>query len=276
MKAFLDISQVGIPISTRDKNELRFNCIFCDDSRYHLYVNTKKKLYHCFKCGISGRTNIGNDYINHTYFEKLEQPEKRDIQSKLQLPPAVEGLLTKAALKYLVDRNIFESDVERHNIYAASYKSLYFGRVIIPCNAYAGYADYFTARAYTRLAFPKYINPESPKSKCFVSPEKHDIYWPQLWDSNHVMLVEGPFDYLKASRHGRCIALLGKELNKEVARYIISNFSMVYVMLDNGLKEKESALIIKDRLQIHVNIRILECPKKDPGEMIPDDFYKLL
>lgn len=35
---------------TQNGEELRINCPFCLDTKYHGYVNTWNKVYHCFKC----------------------------------------------------------------------------------------------------------------------------------------------------------------------------------------------------------------------------------
>lgn len=274
---FLDYSRLGQFIKTRKKEEVRFNCIFCDDETYHLYVNLSKRVYHCFKCGSKGKTNVNPGVVQSTHLEYV--PAKKSEENKRsyfhKLPKPVYDLLTPAATRYLINRGIKESDISRHKIYAAHPSSIYFGRLIIPCNTFRGFADYYVARAYTKLLFPKYLNPISNKG-LFISPPLQDEYHDQLWADDEVVIVEGPFDYLKASRHGPCVALLGKTLSLEAARGIVSRFNKAYVLLDRGLKEKQAGLHIRDILNIHIDIEILDLKDhKDPGEMEPHNFASL-
>lgn len=274
MKPFLDLSQVGIPIPTKDKHEIRFNCIFCEDEGYHLYVNTKKRIFHCFRCNASGRTNILNDTLEHIHLDNIGKLESSTPIGKLKLPPKHKDTLTKAAIRYLEGRGLYESDIENHKIYCAAAGSIYFGRVIIPCNPSSGWADYFVARSYTRLSFPKYVNPSGSGRHLFLS-RNHNSKWRDLWGPQELLLVEGPFDFLKASRHGPTACLLGKNLSNTQAREIVTEFSKVYIMLDQGPRELVAAMMLANRLRPHVDVHVLQCPKKDPGEMIPSDFEEV-
>lgn len=273
MSAFLDISQVGLPIHTKDKNEIRFNCVFCDDDAFHLYINTRKRVYHCFRCGAAGRTNIGDFGLA----EKLAFDRNKHIPDSgpIQLPKPYKDLLTPAGIRYLMSRGIYESDVERHKLYCAAPYTRYFGRVIIPNHARQGYCNYFVARSYTKIGFPRYLNPPGGRGILFLSPDKPDNYFPQYWGESSLLIVEGPFDYLKASRHGPTLALLGKELNNEQARTLVTKYSTIYIMLDQGTKESLAALKIQTIVRPYVDCHILQCPKKDPGEMNDNDFREL-
>jgi len=272
---FLDYSRLGMSIPTNSQDEIRFNCIFCEDEHYHLYVNIKKRVYVCHKCNTSGKHNIVVADMNRVLFNELEKHQK-DIPVKLlKLPKAYKDYLTPAAKRYLASRDIYESDIRRHKIYCAAPFTFYFGRLIIPCNARAGWCSYFVARAYTKIRFPKYLNPSYSRTNVFLSPEEPaDERWSKLWDFNELMLVEGPFDYLKASRHGPTVALLGKQLSNEQAKFIVSVFDKVYIMLDQGIPESLAAIKIRDMLASHVDVEILNCPKKDPGECNEEDFQE--
>src|SRR6202008_3864914 len=46
-------------IPTNKKEEVRINCPICsDDTKYHMYVNTVKNVYHCHKCNSSGKLKL--------------------------------------------------------------------------------------------------------------------------------------------------------------------------------------------------------------------------
>lgn len=269
---FLDWSQISYPINTRDPKEIRINCIYCNDESYHCYVNLKKKVFHCFRCGVSGKTNIDDERITNQYL--TEKDESLQHETQIRLPEAIktDHKLTMRAIKYLARRGIFESDVERHGLFCAAPKSIYFGRLIIPSKRRGNFASYFCARAYTNIAFPKYLNPPGGKRAAFQSPEEPDRYFPQFWPVNELMLVEGPFDMLKASRHGPTIALLGKELMPHIARDIISRFTKVRIMLDQGIREHWAAIKVQELLKCHIEVEVIQCPKKDPGDMDEKDF----
>jgi DNA primase len=162
-------------------------------------------------------------------------------------------------------------------MYAASPYSKYFGRLILPYNPRAGFASYFVARSYTGLAFPKYLNPSGSKNLVFFGPQLPDPAYEQYWNPDELVLVEGPFDMIKASRHGPAGAILGKELKHSQARIIVAGFSRVYLLLDNDLitKDPMARTRMRDLLELHLDVKLLDCPKKDPGEMEPRDFEEL-
>lgn len=276
-KPFLDVSLLGDHVDTRDKDELRFDCPYCEDEGKHLYVNVRKGVYHCFRCGVSGRTNLKSREIEKFHLISSETKlEARARTELLKLPHAHKDLITPTALKYLVKRGIKESDVEKWRIYCASPNSKYFGRLIIPYRPYQGYCRYFVARAYTSLPWPKYLNPSGGRDILFFSPAYDPDDPLQLWGLDELVLVEGPFDCIKAGRYGPAAALLGKTLRPEQAHLIVSSFSKVYVLLDNeGTKTKINSLELKDLLSVHVEVEILTCPLKDPGEMEYADFQGL-
>jgi DNA primase len=244
-------------------------------------VNLKKQVFQCFKCSTKGKTNVNFGTLKLVHFDT---PKDNPVITKTlnhRMPNATPDIITPSALRYLDRRNIKESDVARHKMFSASSNSIYFGRIIIPINPFRGYADYFVARAYTKLGIPKYLNPGGNKS-LFISPPGTDEYFEQYWDTDQVCLVEGPFDFLKASRHGPCIALLGKTLSLEAARAIVARFSKAFILLDTGLTESMAALRVADMLRNHIDTELIHIPKylnakdpKDPGDMNPQDFKEL-
>ena len=273
---FLDSSRIGNFITTKERYEIRADCPFCNDEKYHLYVNVKKQVFHCFRCGAKGKTNVTNILLSNVVSAKLLKESEPSNKQPLKLPEPCDITLSIAARNYLFTRGLQESDVMRHKIYSAAPTSIYCGRIIISSNPFYGFANYFVGRSYLKWILPKYLNPPGGKHKPFISPPMEDMYHKQLWGNHEVLLVEGPFDYLKASRHGPCIALLGKHLPEAHRKEILTNYGAVYIMLDRGVKESIAAIKIRDSLKNYLlKVNILECPKKDPGEMEPKDFEEL-
>ena len=278
---FLDVSLLGEPLTTRSKDEFRFNCPFCGDDSFHLYVNCKKGVYHCFKCETSGRTNFRTGDLEVLRVTTLS-PKQPIANEPIKLPNAHPDLITPVAMKYLVRRGVIEEDVERWRIYCAHPTSKYCGRLIIPYNPIRGYCSYFVARAYTGLPWPKYLNPPGSRDILFCGPNYQSGEAPRFeayWDLDTIILVEGPFDCIKASRHGPSAALLGKDLKEVQRRVLISAFSRVVILLDNTKDTRVglNALKIKDLLKIHLDVEIKHPPegKKDPGDMTPQDFEEV-
>lgn len=270
---FLDYTRLGVPHPTSKPEEIRFDCPFCEDSQAHLYLNSKKRVWNCFKCGQSGRTNYITSHMDQIHLAEVEKFQKETEFVPLKLPPAYKYYYTESSKKYLQSRGVYESDCRRHRIYCAAPNTLYFGRLIIPSNARGGFCTYFAARSYTKLHWPKYLNPSNPRTSLYLSPaSEYESRFPRLWTDDELMLVEGPFDFIKASRHGPTAALLGKQLSNEQAKQIVSIYSMCYIMLDQGTVESLAAIKIRDMLAPHIDVQILRCPRKDPGEMSPQDF----
>lgn len=46
--------RLGEPVTTGRPDEIRYNCPFCGDRGYHLYLNREKNAFNCYKCGKSG------------------------------------------------------------------------------------------------------------------------------------------------------------------------------------------------------------------------------
>lgn len=54
---FLSVVEAcGIPIKRRTLNatEVQCRCPFCEDNKYHLYINREKETWHCCRCGAGG------------------------------------------------------------------------------------------------------------------------------------------------------------------------------------------------------------------------------
>lgn len=275
---FLDFSSItSHPIDTQKKEEIRFNCVYCGDEGHHLYVNLKKQVFKCHHCQAGGKTNISAQNLQRASLVDIDEPTKPIVHQRIKLPPMVDDVMTKAAARYLAQRGYTEGDAVRHGMYCAAPSSIvYFGRIIIPYKPGGGTATYFTARSYMKYLIPRYLNPPGNKNLVFLSPDGTDKDYETLWTPDTVMIVEGPLDMVKASRHGRAGALLGKEISTVQVRIIASRFSKALVMLDQGLKEQYAAMRVAELLRPHMDVDVLDCPKKDPGEMEPEDFEEVI
>ena len=79
MKLTIDYINDAEHIITR-AGEIKLNCPDCGDTKFHLYVNLAKEVYHCFKCNIAGK--LEKEYLGRIWAATKE--EKRKIR-KYQL-----------------------------------------------------------------------------------------------------------------------------------------------------------------------------------------------
>lgn len=233
--------------------EIRINCPECDDTNFKCYVNVKRALYNCYRCGKGGRLSISTeklveDYENakeaylkyhsedtRKYLYELEDrklvgtliPSKRVVKN---LPLHTE--LTNEALDFLRDRGVTDFQIRWHKIMSSSDGK----RVIIPIyNVTRGWVTgtkikYFVSRSITNDGI-KYINAPWPKNDTlFISPEKSTKF-----GELQPVLCEGVFDAMAIGRvKGFAgVSLLGKRANREQLEEIVARFKTVIIMLDS-------------------------------------------
>lgn len=238
-------------------------------------------------------TFIGSKLIRATSYEANEhgvnEPEK------LALPPgfktlnefvahfplmAFENIKDPAAPNNLIFRYVYERFDK--NIIETTDACTYWGfgfvegdrglenRVIIPSFDAEGQLNYYSARAITDTAFPKYQNPSVPREDIVFN--ELNIDW-----SDPLTIVEGPFDLVKCNSNATC--LLGSNLTTEYLLFLrlIQHNTPVILALDPDAEDK--TLRIAELLHNYGNeVKILTIPScyKDVGEMTRKDFIKQL
>lgn len=85
--------------------EIKALCPFCDDKHYHLYLNTAKNQWNCFKCGAKGNDVSLYARINCMTNGEAVNELKRYIGNT---EPSVKKQVTSVPIKSLM---------ERHNVY---------------------------------------------------------------------------------------------------------------------------------------------------------------
>jgi len=91
----LDVAQEhGLSLGNRTSrpDEVRVCCPFCGDSKYHLYLNTDKQVFNCYRCGEKGGvirfiallTGCGETEV----IEQLKPTSKKTKKSKKKNHPA--------------------------------------------------------------------------------------------------------------------------------------------------------------------------------------------
>ena len=221
---------------TSDGNELRVNCPFCNDSKQHLYINTRKEVVHCFKCTKGGSYFDLMQEVSgiESYAEMLRQlqeplPHISEFTSivdrlakKQTLHPNIardmpewyrkfgNGVSCRRGeiiLNYALSR-LSDNDRVRYGIgyCATANEDKYSWRMIIPIER-----GYFQARTIMPEGEPKYTGPSMPI-------EDRLFNFPAVRKCKEIFVAEGVISAIALGDNA--VATIGKELHKEQARRI--------------------------------------------------------
>lgn len=100
-EAYLNTTNIAFKMSG-DKTELILNCLFCDDTKGHLYVNNENGCWLCHKCGARG------SWFN--LLENLGEPEKVTLDAISSIQHTAELVTTAAKLQKTME------DVENYQL----------------------------------------------------------------------------------------------------------------------------------------------------------------
>jgi len=207
--------------------EVRINCLHCEDSKYHLYVNPSKGVFHCFKCGWSGglkkllyevkqvyKTDINCEESNNIEEYHIENEVKNKIIA-CKLPSGYFKLATEKgrnkekALQYLFDRGIDLETIEKYEIGYCNMGN-FGGRIIFPIYYHDKLMSYIGRDILGRL--PKVLNPpiwEADPPSRYLYNFDNAVFFPRL------VITEGVFDCLTLQTidaYTCAVASFGKKL----------------------------------------------------------------
>lgn len=219
--------------------ELKLDCPYCHKPK-HLYWNSIKRVWHCFRCGRSGK-GIPPTYSCHQLMNRIsgkgKPPEHSDYtQSRIRLPPdykkftgwthATNRVMERACWNYLLKRGLRQLEIFRYGIGWGN------NRIIFPLRATdTGTLTYWVARRIS--GSPAYMNPRFPRQGA--------LFWSSRWalTSSAVCLVEGVFDAIKLGRKFRCVSALGKRVTPRDFRNIaFAGVRKVFVVFDPDATEE--------------------------------------
>ena len=280
----LDWKEVEGLESMRTPEGRRINCINpdCWDTGFHCYLNTKKMVFHCFKCGSGG--TIKKSYMlripTMNVLQRLLR-RKPPIQPPIQPPvrrivktlPRHSEKIPDDVLKYLYTRGLTDREIEDNELMYAI-DDIYVNSVIFPCTLVGTTCDYFVCRKLPWIEnngkrviepdevlpwkSPKYINASWPKGDTLYQPVCHGEW------KGTIAIVEGPFDAIATTRVLPTVALLGKEANQEQLSRLKELRDDFLIMLDSDAYSYAMKLAIKLGRG-----RIVRLPSgKDPGSML--------
>src|SRR5437870_5268629 len=221
-------------LMTKNKEEVRVCHEACGDTKFHMYVNLDKKIWHCHKCSSGGRLAIQHKSVLDEKFDQLlkttmdnywsshkdswKQYTPREVKHTLPLSEDMIIHPDNWGYEYLQRRGITLDQIQKYNIiYSVEKSGPYKNTVIFPiydkmgCSAEINWKlQYFVARRWDKTE-PKYINAPWPKNDTLFFTRHSPGTIIMQGEENIYIIVEGILDALAIERAGyRAIALLGK------------------------------------------------------------------
>ncbi len=234
------VSKFPMILETSNEDRVRVTCPMCSDTSGHLYILLSAGLAYCQKCkydpkspirfisdveGISMRDviNMADGYVSYldvsvddVVDELFEEEESQSFDYEIMVfdetfvPVGVESSskiinnLVRKARTYLEDRGVTQQQMLDYDM-RYCYDGDYSGRVVVPCY-YEGNLVTFVARDIIGYSSRKYLNPTGNKQSDFLFN-----FNPQITDT--VVVTEGVFDAISASRVLPAVATFGKSLS---------------------------------------------------------------
>jgi len=239
--------------------EQRMICPYCDDETGHLYYSVQKRVYHCHKCGASGKGKPEAEVVREI------EVDKRYKNTSIWTKPKTVGIfsnsiMAKKARQFLRSKGLFKSEVKKYRLAVA------FDRLLIPIYNDDGDMVYWIGRTLTGNRI-KYTNPPRPATDVVFKTFQGKV--------DKAVVVEGFFDAVRVGRVLPAIALLGKELTEEKSKKVIDNVSReIIIMLDSDAVKHSFRIYDKLRGYRHVSLRCLA--HGDPGDMDTDELKRRL
>lgn len=280
----------GIPISVdlvkrghgyKDgSHEYRYNCPFClenrgdPDTKGHLFVNDRLGVYHCYRCGASGR--IQEENSEYSTRELIDNSELLKDLSLLvsdnsdevldMVIPRKKALDDGAAKDYLNSRGFTDEVIDYYDMRVGSVFSNLLGHVVIPnVVRHQVMTDMYCARSFIG-SNPKYKNPPASRASHIV----YNLHRIKDYPSR-IIICEGALNAIAAGKNA--VALYGKECSEvKLSKILAKHPSQIVVNLDYDAQNK--AYELADRIRhrdrsIEVKILLINNEKyKDAADYL--------
>lgn len=276
----LEFLRKNFQVKNDKGREVQLYCPECPDgdTEGKLYVNLRKGVGHCFRCGFSPNfnhtpeatttsTDISDwEKVRSTFLED-KKSKKADKIYSVDWPEGMEFLpsdcvLGRRAKKYLKKRAFDFSQIVNQFKLGVCNSGKMLGRLILPVFE-DGRLVYYTGR--TLLGHEKkYLNPDSelvPKGKAEFL---FNLDAARL--NRTAVIVEGILDAIRVGRNA--IALMGKTISDiQLEKLLLAKFEDVLVCLDGDARTE--AIELAGVLQPHFSTWIAFLPDNlDPDRLL--------
>jgi len=247
----------------------RTRCPFCfdrtgkEDRRGALGVCASSGGYHCFRCGIHGKTDLPADL--ETDMPEDAPIERVDIEKPegfFALEHERDSFSLKPAWDYMLGRGISDETICAAGI-GACVSGFFEARVVVPINPTpdGGWLGY-VARDWTDTAELRYRYPKGMKRDLLYN---HDALFVDT--DEPVIVVEGVFDALPYWPDA--VACLGKPIKEHVDALMLSSRPLA-IALDGDAHREGDALAMSLRFEGRRAGFVRLPPKADPNSVDPN------
>lgn len=284
------------------QGEINICCIECGEEGYHLGINEKKQLFHCWVCSFSGNlTFLISKLENCSYKQAVDliykpvkiqfnieqklseyfEEEKQIIENEsCKLPPFTKSLLIEQAnifnyiaIHYLNERGIELNVIKEANLHYC-YHGKFKNRIIIPIY-YQGKLVNYVGRTWDKKAEKRYLNCSNNES--LISTKNLLYNYDNVQNCDILIVVEGIFDCFKAGLD-RSIATLGTEMTLTQKHLILSlNPRQLIILFDNGAFEKAKDHVDWFSFYFSNKVKAIKIKGEcDPGDMTREEIDNLI
>jgi DNA primase len=275
--------------TTSKSDELLFCCPYCvlsgfePDTKFHLSINTSKRVYHCYRCKKSGK--LSELFGEREFFTPKEKRSIFDVledilESSYDEPRSVFDLdqfsvpifEESEAYNYLTQKRGFTKKmIEVYDVRIGIGK--FRNRVIIPVRDVSGNVVYFSSRTYVDSE-PRYINPSVPKKSILFNANNYNGSVTLICEGCFSAVFAGLFgwEFLrelygeKITPYNVSVAILGSYLHNEQAKIISGRCNDAVVCLDSDRSTKEKIDIANQMKSLGCNVFIVQLPKPNSGK----------
>lgn len=268
-------------------------CLYCG-KKDKMYVNVKKKKFHCFRCGAGQGATLTSFIRDHRgvteqeawqilrsgeyeglptrdyevyYATQLHQPRATILPTEYTpLYPLDDGsILGERAVAYLRRRGLTDADLLFYRI-GYCLTGRYRHRIIVPVMLDKE-AVYFVARLFWGWG-KRYLNPAV--GEIIADPSTLLFNWDNARDAKVLKLAEGVFDAIGLGDDAT--GLLGKQLHDGQLRLLeLGKFESAEIWLDSrekdSLADQDSDTIAFQLQVFNVPVTICRLATGDPGEL---------
>lgn len=264
------VRKLGDYVPRKGGEELSFKCAVCHDHRHRFDVNLKKKLYHCFNCGVGGSLEEMFPLMDGA-MRNIPIWLSKTFESKEIKPlPHVKGIwIDTPHGQWLHNRGVFPIPTE--------WGVTRDGRIFIPVEENGKLVCWLARAIDGRL--PKELSP-----KASISNKSHFLYGYDACDvhvnTRPMVLVEGVFDYLRVKSFGfnlNCLALMGSQISAiQIGKLFSLGVHGIVLMMDGDDAGRKATRKIAGKLAERMNpynIEEIYLPEgKDPDELTREEF----
>ena len=270
------LSTRNIPYKTSgDKTEAIICCLFCEDTKYKLYISNTEGCYHCKKCGAKGSWKDFTEKLGDTSPSQLEANNKVEYTVELNPANALDPNLVSKYHQNLPDRikNYLKS--EERGLTDETISQFQIGwdgkSITIPVYDVKGnLINIRHRRDPQRSNGPKVWNEKGCKASLFnIKALEHT----KKQNPSRILLTEGEFDAMVATQHGfPAISGTGGSgtLKKEWVKEL-DDMDAADICYDTDAAGKQGALNAATLLGN--KSRIVELPSKDGAKVDITDYF---